>query len=91
MPLKQCAGVHGDQSPGMKSITIWSEGHRSTGQSSDATCHGTFQAKSFDDACEQMKLRVSQGHLMKKDEDGDWSYWGCRLFDNEYAARKGFD
>jgi hypothetical protein len=74
----------------MKSITIWSEGYQATGQSSDATCHGSFRAESFDAACEQMKLRVSQGHLMKKGTDGTWRYWGCRLFDNEAAARKGF-
>lgn len=71
-----------------KKYEIWSEGYEATGESGEAYCHGIGEGKDFKDACK---------NFAKEDKDfafyfneNSMSYWGCKLFDNEFEARKSF-
>jgi len=72
-----------------KTINLWSEGFAATGQSSGATFHGTFQAKSLEDAVKQFKESLPEDQQSYINEDYT-AFWGCRFFDNEEDARKSF-
>lgn len=68
----------------MKTWEIWSEGYVATGQNAGAQLHGTAKAVTFGEAAEK---------LLAHDPFFDarqMRYWGCRLFDNEAAARWSF-
>lgn len=66
---------------------IWSEGFRVMEASATASLEGKIDAEDFTDAC--IKLL---GDRLDKEADGSHklSVWGCRLFDNEHAARASF-
>jgi hypothetical protein len=67
---------------------IWSEGFAATGERGTAMLHGTEEGDSFQDACDKLAKRDSE---FAKDYDSKTlAYWGCRLFNNEAAARKEF-
>ena len=68
----------------MNTYEIWSEGFAATGNSAPATYHGTASGKTFRDACKKY-FKGSKSYNAKTN-----SLWGCRLFDNETAARKSF-
>lgn len=74
----------------MNKFTIWAEGYVATGDSAPASCLGVFEAESFDDAVVQCKNSSKDAQLFYKNNMGSWSYWGCMLFDNEYAARRNY-
>ncbi len=74
----------------MKPITLWSEGYAATGQHMGATLHGTFTAKSLQDAVQQFKDAMPEGHSKNCIDVENLSFWGCRFFDNEKEARKSF-
>ena len=67
-----------------RTIQVWSEGYRATGDQADAMLHGTIIAKNFQEAC----------NILFKDNDTYDSQaltlWGCRLYNNEREARKSF-
>lgn len=71
----------------MKNYEIWSEGYAITGNRSDAQYHGIFSGETFEEACLAWAKTVSQPELYDVQNN---SYWGCRLFDNEFDARKSF-
>lgn len=75
-----------------KSFDIWVEGYSATGQSSGATLMGTVTAVSFDEAVKAhvAKLNKSSADYYRRSDDGKWTMWGCRLFDNERDARKSY-
>lgn len=69
-----------------KVFEIWSEGFAATGERGEALFQGQVEAKTFLEAC---KDRFSGRNDFVV--HGDAAYlWGCRLFDNEKAARKSF-
>ena len=73
----------------MKDFEIWIEGYLCTGMEgkpSTAQFLGTEKANSFREAVLIYYVRnPSRTFVPEKLED-----WGCRLFDNEYDARKSF-
>lgn len=74
----------------LRQFDIWSEGYVDNGGRSDATYFGVYMAKSFDDAVQiYIDSNPNYSKFFSKSE-GHWSFWGCRLFDNETEARKSF-
>jgi len=88
---------YGDDQPAadageIRTIAIWSEGYRATGEAATATLHGEFEGKTFSDAVELylQTLGLEDRAYYHQHDDGSWSCWGCRLFDNEADARKAY-
>lgn len=69
----------------LKTYEIWAEGYHVTGESGKATLLASSEGTSFEDAVRRLALH--NGAF------GGWvnlekmTYFGCRLFDNEHAAR----
>lgn len=76
-----------ENNPENKCFTIWSEGYAVTGQSSNATYHGSFPGKTFKEAVKNWMKTIQSPDLVNLDK---LTYWGCSLYDNEYSARKSF-
>jgi len=76
----------------MRTFEIWSEGYRATGEAATATCHGTFEGATFTEAVQRYLETLGQENraFYRQHNDGTWTCWGCRLFDNEADARKAF-
>ena len=77
----------------MKLYEIWSEGYLCTGVEGNpakASLLGKVEAESFKDACIKLcspkEFQARHGRF----DPERLSVWGCRLFDNEKAARKSF-
>lgn len=73
-----------------KTISLWSEGFSVTGQSSDATFHGTFKAKDLRDAIIQFRDSLDDEYSKSYIDLKRKTFWGCKFFDNESDARKSF-
>ncbi|KKN79741.1 hypothetical protein LCGC14_0337630 [marine sediment metagenome] len=82
-------------------IQIWMEGFRATGESSEASKIGEYEAKDFDAAVKQhmekhpgdVNIEGPDCYMTKeayKNRRSDYSIWACKLFDNETDARKAF-
>ena len=74
----------------MKVFQIWTEGFAATGEHGAAYKMGAAKAESFEEACQ---LVCGEAEFQKRHGTFDpesLSVWGCRLFDNEKDARKGF-
>ncbi|AMU26584.1 Uncharacterised protein [Mycobacteroides abscessus] len=79
--------------PTMTLYTLWCEGYAATGEHGRARSLGTWAAESFDSAVElwnATKNRNSMYGNLVHHENGSWTLWGCRLFDNEADARRAF-
>lgn len=82
----------------MKEYEIWSEGYRASGDSGTAHLHAKIYASSFEDAILKHAIQneafykyLSLGSNKNSKLDGTYyTYWGCRIFDNESEARKSF-
>lgn len=72
----------------MKAYTIWLEGYQATGEHGTATCLGSHQGETFQDACKQAV--IARDMDLKSYSEERNTYWGCRFFDNEAEAREGF-
>ena len=70
--------------PDAKTFEIWTEGYRATGEQATARKLGTAEGDDFRAAC-----GAHFGADVNYDADQQ-TYWGCRLFDNEEAARQRF-
>ena len=66
---------------------VWMEGYAATGDCGTATRLGSFEAASFKQACEKA---IQVNKMQKHYDPSRNTYWGCRMFDNERAARKSF-
>lgn len=64
---------------------IWCEGYAATGERGQAMLMGRTMAHSFKEACDNL---LTGSGAVYNSEHG--TYWGCRLFDNETAARASF-
>lgn len=73
-------------------FTIWAEGFAATGEAETAwqLNESPIEAESLDDAVHQYVRASDSRHLFHRRSDGTWTYWGCRLFDNESDARGAF-
>lgn len=70
---------------------IWIEGYRTNGQIGYATLLGSVIAPTFHAACDIFFSSRSDRDLYSQASPGQPpSLWGCRLFDNEKAARRIF-
>lgn len=73
---------------------IWSEGYRATGESGTAHLHGKEEATSFEEALLLHALRNEEFYKYldhkPSSKGSNYTYWACRLFDNEKDARKSF-
>lgn len=72
----------------MKKWEIWSEGYRDNGGGRGAHLLGVAWGDTFDNAMHKHIATCPDSSYYRKNEDGSWSMWGCRLFDNEHDARK---
>jgi len=66
---------------------VWREGYQCTGEHEQAHLMGVIAkevAPTFEDACRMAGSNASQFDPERL------TVWGCRLFDNEEAARKSF-
>lgn len=77
----------------MPKYTLWVEGYAATGDHGEAMFLGTYGADTFDDAVQkwntEKNAKNNYGEL-KQHNDGTWTVWGCRIFDNERSARRSF-
>lgn len=72
---------------------VWAEGYSATGDSSGARLLGTVRAESFHGAVMALVLSAPEGerhHFRHNTLTSEWTFWGCRFFDNEADARKSF-
>jgi hypothetical protein len=71
---------------------IWAEGFRATGESGRAKYIDTVAADTLDEAVAiaVSRLPADRQKLFKRDQDGMWTEWGCRVFGSEDAARRSF-
>jgi hypothetical protein len=63
---------------------IWAEGFAATGERGEAQLLGRCYGNSFREAC------INQFIGNKLFDSSRLTYWGCKLFDNENAARRSF-
>ena len=71
-----------------KQITLWMEGFTVMEGSAGAEYCGTYEAETLKDAVKQW---VDEKPERKGLTDFNrLTYWGCRFFDNESAARASF-
>ncbi len=79
-----------------KEFTVWSEGFAATGGGGPARKLGTAKGATFLDAVANLRDRLERekpaeyGIGFFRIEKDKAYYWGCRLFDNERAARRSF-
>ena len=70
---------------------VWMEGYCATGQSATHEFIGKEEANNFKKACKiaMRKWASKEDYETYYDED-NMTFWGCRLFDNESDAARGF-
>lgn len=77
-------------------VSIWMEGFACTGQSGKAKLLGTYEAYGLKHAVMKHleynggKIDLSYWHLKERMTGSVADYWGCKIYDNEAAARKTF-
>ena len=70
---------------------IWSEGYSVTGDSGPAMLMGTAKGADFKEACVAFFADPYNLHGYKRLFDPErLTFWGCRLFTTESAARRSF-
>ena len=69
-----------------KLYEIWMESDYDYGRRCPVRCLGSAEGHSFKDACKRF-ARKCAGFGQYFDEQ-NMTYWGCRLFDNEFDAKK---
>jgi hypothetical protein len=91
--------------PELQEYEVWMEGHRATGESSQAQLLGRVMARNFGQACHiivagsflQQVDKINQPGYLGHTEPGRWDYdaqelsiWRCKLYWSEELARKSF-
>lgn len=76
----------------MEAMLALAEGYRANGDSGIAIKLGSAEGKNFAEACKNFyqTLQPSQKRWYYLVEGVPKTFWGCRLFDNEAAARQSF-
>lgn len=67
---------------------VWIEGYKTAGQRDVAMFLGEFEAPCFEEACKKVIIEKDWNYCLYDEEKN--THWGCRFFDNEADARKGF-
>jgi hypothetical protein len=78
-----------DCGPECQWFDIWSEGYAATGERAGAHYHGCARGVDFRDACVRFFRRQPERDAQYFDARR-LTYWACKLFDNESAARRSF-
>lgn len=86
-PLQSVA-IHALQPESAMKFEVWSEGYITSGERDGATFHGVWDGETFADACQAWADTTTDPR--KYFDRERLTYWGCRLFDNETDARKGY-
>lgn len=73
----------------IKKWNIWIEGYSATGQNSRADFKGSFEGKTFKEACITWVATLDDNNKQYFSEE-TLTYWACKMFDNEVEARKSF-
>lgn len=77
----------------MPMYDVWMEGYRATGEQIAAQYLGSVDRPTFTEACDaimQVKRSEEKWEVNKYYDRSKLTYWGCRLFETEAAARKSF-
>lgn len=70
---------------------VWIEGFLVTGMEGvpqTAKLINEIEAPDWDTAVQQAFILAEDPSLLRKNKDGSWSYWGCRIYNNEEDAKK---
>lgn len=73
-----------------KTWQVWIEGYRATGGSAKAQNVGEVEAATFREACDILCSPAEWQEQWGTYNAERGTVWGCRLFDNEVAARRSF-
>ena len=73
-----------------KIVNIYSEGYACTGESSGAMWHAAVEANSFREAVLKHAEENPKFKQYLSSHKKQYTYWGCRLFDNLEDAQKSF-
>lgn len=79
--------------PAARTIEVWAEGYVATGEHSHAHMLGRVVASDFNGAVLRIMAQMADQRsreCFSLHADGAWTFWGCRLFDNEADARVSF-
>lgn len=71
-------------------IEIWAEGYVTNGETSPARLLGKFTAQNFREAVEEFRDSLADDRSRNTVNLDTMTFWGCKLYDNENAARKSF-
>jgi hypothetical protein len=71
-------------------FSVWLEGYQVTGNKDEARLVGTVEAPTFADACAEVMSKPPWNDDPSLFNREALTYWGCRLFDNEAAAREAY-
>jgi len=70
---------------------VWMEGYNITGQSHKHTFIGKVRAESFKEACKiAVRNWCSKESFEKYYDVEKQTFWGCKCYDNEVDAAKGY-
>lgn len=73
----------------MNLIKVWVEGYSSSGEQQGHRLLAEITAPDFSAACSQLLADPAYTKYMRL-TNGQWFYWGCRLFDNREDAARCF-
>lgn len=72
-------------------FNLWMEGYIAQGTSSKARFLGSFDADSFENACDKWADTIDGNEKQYYKRNGNVaSFWGCRIYDKEQDAKKSF-
>lgn len=73
-----------------RTITLWMEGYAATGEHATAQYCGTYTATDLNDAVRQWVAQDPADRTSCTQYGPSPSFWGCRFFESEEAARASF-
>lgn len=82
-----------DKEPELRTYELWVEGFSDQGGNQKAHRLAVETAASFDDAVRQHIAKLdpdARSYYKQHLNEGFWTCWLCRIFDNEHEARKSF-
>jgi len=76
-----------------REFEVWCEGYRATVDRADATLLGRVVAADFDGAVRAVRDSMDDARsraCFEQQGVGRWTFWACRLWDNELDARESY-
>lgn len=74
----------------MKNFQIWTEGYSVNNQTKKATFWGNYLGRDFKEAVTKAVEKTGNECELNHFDYNKLTFWGCRFFSNEKAARKSF-